>query len=93
MGEDFVLNCSYRANPAVTASVIWYKNGNVLDFQNTPQKNLTSDGSVIKLLKGILASWETKYFKIFEFSNDECKNGTSVVKLEIESHIKNMNIV
>ena len=52
MGDDFVLNCSYRANPAITAQVIWYKNGNILDFQNTQQRNLTSDGAVIKILTG-----------------------------------------
>ena len=27
MGDDFALNCSYRANPAVSARVVWYKNG------------------------------------------------------------------
>ena len=53
MGEDFVLNCSYRANPAVSARVFWYKNGNTLDFDKTPQHNLTSDGAVIKILKGL----------------------------------------
>ena len=52
MGDDFVLNCSYRANPAISAQVIWYKNGNILDFQDTQQKNLTSDGAVIKILTG-----------------------------------------
>ena len=51
MGEDFVLNCSYSANPSVTAEVIWYKNGNPVDFHNTPHKNITQDGAVMQILK------------------------------------------
>lgn len=49
-GDGFVLNCSYQANPSVSARVIWYKNGNILDLSTL--KNITSDGAVIKILKG-----------------------------------------
>ena len=51
MGEDFALNCSFSANPSVSAGVIWYKNGNPVDFQTTPHKNITQDGSVIQIIK------------------------------------------
>ena len=50
-GDNFVLNCSYQANPSVSARVIWYKNGNLLDLSTL--KNITSDGAVIKILKEI----------------------------------------
>ena len=51
MGEDFALNCSYSANPSVSAGVIWYKNGNPVDFQTTPHTNITQDGSVMQIIK------------------------------------------
>ena len=56
MGEDFALNCSYSANPSVSAGVIWYKNGNPVDFQTTPHKNITQDGSVMQIIK--CKSWK-----------------------------------
>ena len=52
LGEDFVLNCSYTANPAVTAQVLWYKNGKMLDYKKVKMRNLTLDGSVIELTRG-----------------------------------------
>ena len=52
LGDDFVLNCSYSANPAVSARVVWYKNGKRLDYKEVKMRNLTLDGSVIKLISG-----------------------------------------
>ena len=49
-GTDFVLNCSYQANPSVSARVIWYRDGKHLDLSQL--ENVTSDGAVIKMLKG-----------------------------------------
>ena len=52
LGEDFVLNCSYSANPTVTAQVLWYKNGKMLDYRKVKMRNLTLDGSVIEITRG-----------------------------------------
>ena len=52
LGDDFVLNCSYKANPAVTAQVLWYKNGKLLDYKKVKMRNLTMDGSVIEIVRG-----------------------------------------
>ena len=56
LGDDFVLNCSYSANPAVSARVVWYKNGKRLDYKEVKMRNLTLDGSVIKLISGGMSS-------------------------------------
>ena len=47
LGEDFVLNCSYSANPTVTAQVLWYKNGKMLDY-----RKVMPYGSVIEITGG-----------------------------------------
>ena len=52
LGDDFVLNCSYKANPTVTAQVLWYKNGKLLDYKKVKMRNLTMDGSVIEIVRG-----------------------------------------
>ena len=52
LGDDFALNCSYKANPAVTAKVLWYKNGDLLDYREVKMRNLTADGSVIRIIQG-----------------------------------------
>ena len=52
LGDDFALNCSYNANPSVSAAVIWYKNGKRLDYKEVKMRNLTMDGSVIRILSG-----------------------------------------
>ena len=52
LGDNFVLNCSYTANPAVTATVVWYKNGQMFDYEKVKMRNLTMDGSVIEINRG-----------------------------------------
>ena len=52
LGDNFVLNCSYTANPAVTATVVWYKNGQMFDYEKVKMRNLTMDGSVIEIIRG-----------------------------------------
>ena len=56
LGDDFALNCSYNANPSVTAKVVWYKNGKRLDYKQVKMRNLTMDGSVIKMISGKIFS-------------------------------------
>ena len=52
LGEDFILSCSYTADSAVTAPVLWYKNGKMLDYRKVKMRNLTLDGSVIEITRG-----------------------------------------
>ena len=52
MGDNISLHCSYKANPAVSAKVTWYRNGNTLDYQIMDVRNVTQDGAEIIIKKG-----------------------------------------
>ena len=52
LGEDFILSCSYTADSAVTAPVLWYKNGKMLDYPKVKMRELMPYGSVIEITGG-----------------------------------------
>ena len=52
LGEDFILSCSYTADSAVTVPVLWYKNGQVLDYRRGKMRELMPYGSVIEITGG-----------------------------------------
>ena len=51
LGEDFILNCGYTADP-VTAHVLWYRNGKMLDYPKVKMRELMPYGSVIEITGG-----------------------------------------
>ena len=51
LGEDFILSCGYMADP-VTAPVLWYKNGKMLDYMKVKMRELMPYGSVIEITGG-----------------------------------------
>ena len=53
LGDNISLHCNYKANPAVTAKVTWYRNGKILNYQNIDVRNLTQDGADISINNGM----------------------------------------
>ena len=52
LGDNIGLHCNYKANPAVTAKVTWYRNGKVLKHKNIDVRNITQDGAEISINNG-----------------------------------------
>ena len=52
MGDKIDLHCNFKANPAVSAKVTWYRNGESLDVESLQITKVTQDGAEISIDNG-----------------------------------------
>ena len=52
LGDNIDLHCNYKANPAISAMVTWYRNGNLLNYEKMEVHNVTQDGAEISIKNG-----------------------------------------